>query len=72
VASNYARFAAPLRSWRLQSGANAAVASGTVTEVNYSLSGQERSRSARPFALTFARQVRPGHWLITDTLESPP
>jgi hypothetical protein len=57
----------------LQSGPNAGlVASGTVTEVNYSSSGQEGSRTARPFAFTFAlRQVRPGHWLITDTLESP-
>ena len=57
----------------LQSGANAGlVASGTVTEINVSSSGQEGSRSERPFAFTFAlRQVRPGHWLITDTLESP-
>ena len=57
----------------LQTGANAGlVASGTVTEVNYTSSGQEGGRSQRPFAFTFAlRQVRPGHWLITDTLESP-
>jgi hypothetical protein len=57
----------------LQTGANAGlVASGTVTDVNYTSSGQEGGRSERPFAFTFAlRQVRPGHWLITDTLESP-
>jgi hypothetical protein len=57
----------------LQTGANAGlVASGTVTDVSYTSSGQESSSIGRPFALTFAlRQVRPGHWLITDTLESP-
>ena len=56
-----------------QTGANAGlVASGTVTDVSYTSSGQEGGRSERPFAFTFAlRQVRPGHWLITDTLESP-
>jgi hypothetical protein len=57
----------------IQTGANAGlVATGTVTDVNYTSSGQESGRSERPFAFTFAlRQVRPGHWLITDTLESP-
>jgi hypothetical protein len=57
----------------VQTGANAGlVASGTVTDVDYTSSGQESSRIERPFAFTFAlRQVRPGHWLITDTLESP-
>jgi len=57
----------------IQTGANAGlVASGTVTDVNYTPSGQETGRSERPFAFTFAlRQVRPGHWLITDTLELP-
>ncbi|HVE20206.1 MAG TPA: hypothetical protein VNB52_14020, partial [Ilumatobacteraceae bacterium] len=57
----------------LQTGANAGlVASGTVTDVSYSSSGQESGSTERPFAFTFAlRQVRPGHWLITDTLESP-
>jgi hypothetical protein len=56
-----------------QAGANAGlVANGTVTEINFSSSGQEVSRSERPFALTFAlRQVKPGRWLTTDTLESP-
>jgi hypothetical protein len=57
----------------MQTGANAGlVASGTMTDVNYASSGQESSRIERPFAFTFAlRQIRPGHWLITDTLESP-
>jgi hypothetical protein len=57
----------------LQTGANAGlVASGTVTDVSYTSSGQESGSTERPFAFTFAlRQVRPGHWLITDTLESP-
>ena len=57
----------------MQTGANAGlVASGTVTDINYTSSGLENGRSERPFAFTFAlRQVRPGHWLITDTLESP-
>jgi hypothetical protein len=57
----------------LQRGANAGlVASGTATDVTFSSTGQERSRLRRPFAFTFSlRQTTSGHWLITDTLDSP-
>ena len=57
----------------LQNGANAGlVASGTVTEINYSVSGQAGEQTERPFAFTFSlRQTTSGRWLITDTLDSP-
>ena len=55
----------------LQRGANAGlVASGTVSNVTYSPSGQQLSTSRQPFAFTFSlRQTTSGHWLVTDTVE---
>jgi hypothetical protein len=56
-----------------QAGANAGlVASGTVTEIEYSASGAEMSRAERPFETTFTlRRTLSGDWQITDTLAVP-
>lgn len=56
-----------------QAGANAGlVATGIVTEVEYSPAGQELSRNESPFATTFTlRRTTSGQWQITDTLAVP-
>ena len=56
-----------------QAGANAGlVATGTVEHVSYAPSGEELSRSAEPFAVTFTlRRTTSGTWQITDTLPVP-
>jgi hypothetical protein len=56
-----------------QAGANAGlVATGTVVDVLYAPSGEELSRSERPFGVTFTlRRTTSGNWQITDTLAVP-
>jgi hypothetical protein len=53
-----------------QRGPNAGlVADATETDIVYSSTGQELSRTAKPVALTFAlRRTTSNHWQITTTL----